>query len=74
MRNFRPAFTLVETLIAMAIIGVIAAITIPQVVKNMNKNQSAIVLARAVEQINLGCQNIIQFNLLICKVLICNDI
>ncbi|MBQ4115409.1 type II secretion system protein [bacterium] len=60
MRQIKPAFTLTETLIAMALIGVIAAITIPQVVKNLNRNQTGIILARAVEQIELGCQNIIQ--------------
>ena len=60
MRVFKTGFTLAETLVALAIIGVVASMTIPQVVQNTQKNQAGIVLARAVEQIETGCQNMIQ--------------
>lgn len=60
MRRLKLAFTLTEALLAMAIVGIIASITIPQVVKNLNKNQTGMILARAVQQIELGNQNMIQ--------------
>ena len=60
MRVLKQAFTLAEVLIAMAIIGIIASITIPQVVKSTLRNETGAILGRTVEQIELGCQNIIQ--------------
>ena len=60
MKIFKSAFTLAEAMIAMGIIGIVAAVTIPQVVQNTLKNQAGAILGRTVEQIELGCQNIIQ--------------
>lgn len=60
MRVFKSAFTLAEAMIAMAIIGIVAAVTIPQVVTGSLKNEAGAVLGRTVEQIELGCQNMIQ--------------
>lgn len=56
----KSGFTLAELLISLTIIGVVAAITIPQVVKNVQKRQANAVLERTVEQIEVGCQNMIQ--------------
>ena len=60
MRVLRLGFTLSEALVAMAIIGIIATMTIPQVIQNTLKNQAGAVLGRTVEQIETGCQNMIQ--------------
>lgn len=56
----KKGFTIVEILVVIAIIGIVAAIVMPQFVKNINKNKSAAILGRAVEQIEVGCQNMIQ--------------
>ena len=53
-------FTLPEVLVALTIVGVIAAITIPQVVSNVEKKKVGPSLGRSVEQIDLGSQNLIQ--------------
>jgi len=60
MRVFKYGFTMAEALVSMAIIGVVAAITIPQVVQNTLKNEAGAVLGRTIEQIETGCQNMIQ--------------
>lgn len=60
MRIFKSAFTLAEVMIAMGIIGIVAAVTIPQVVTSTLKNEAGAILGRTVEQIETGCQNIIQ--------------
>ena len=58
MKNNQYGHTLAETLLVTAIVGIVAALTIPSLVKL--KNQEGAVLGRAIEQIELGCQNIIQ--------------
>ena len=60
MGNKKKGFTLPELLITMGILGVMAALLIPHVVKNIEKNKSGAILGKAVAQIELGCQNMIQ--------------
>lgn len=59
-RSKKKGFTLTEVLLAMAVIGVISAVVVPQIVHSSQKNKSGIILGKAVEQIELGCQNMIQ--------------
>ena len=60
MKNFKLGFTIAEVATALAIVGVVAALVMPLVVKNMQKQQAGPLLGRAVQQIELGCQNAIQ--------------
>ena len=60
MRSMKKAFTLTELLVALGIAGVIAAIIVPQLIKNIQKQTSGPALGRAVYQTELGCQNLIQ--------------
>ncbi|MCQ2753777.1 MAG: prepilin-type N-terminal cleavage/methylation domain-containing protein [bacterium] len=62
MKNIQKAFTLAEALIAIAIIGVVAAITIPNLVRDNQKKIAAATLGKAIEQVQNGCQNMIQFD------------
>lgn len=55
----KNGFTLAEVLVTMGVIGVISAMVVPQVVTNVEKNKAGLTLARAVEQIELGCQGYI---------------
>ena len=52
----KKGFSLAEVLITMGVLGVITTLVVPQVVTNVDKNKSGLILARAVEQIELGCQ------------------
>lgn len=61
MKKNKKGFTLAEVATALAIVGIIAALTIPQVVSLVQKQRSGAILGRAVEQIELGCQNMIQY-------------
>ena len=61
MKKKKFGFTIAEVATSMTILGVIAAMLMPQVVKNMQKNQAGAILGRAVEQITLGNQNYIQY-------------
>lgn len=56
----KKAFTLSELLVTLTVVGVIAAITVPQVAVSVNKNKTATVLARGVEQLQTGCRHILQ--------------
>ena len=60
IKNKKRGFTLAEILITLGVIGVIAALTIPQIVDYTMKAKIEGNLARAVEQIELGLQNTIQ--------------
>ncbi len=60
IKNIKNGFTLAETLIAMAIVGVIAALTIPTVVSETQNGKLAASLGRNVEAIETGCQLIVQ--------------
>ena len=59
-RKSKKGFTLTEVLLAMSIIGVISALAIPQLVKSTQRDKAGVILGKAVEQIELGCQNMIQ--------------
>lgn len=48
MKNFRNAFTLAEVLIALAVIGVVAAVTLPTLSVNVQKQQVGPSLAKAI--------------------------
>ncbi len=61
MKKFNRGFTIAEVATAMAIVGVIAAITIPMLHKNIQKQVYAATLARTTEQIELGCQNLFEY-------------
>ena len=61
MRKFKLGFTLTEIMLALAIVGIVASVSTPMLVKNIQKNQSQLALAKAIENIELGNQHIIQF-------------
>lgn len=61
MKKLKSGFTLAEVATAMTIVGLVAAMVMPLVIKSVQKHQSGTTLGRAVEQITLGNQNIIQF-------------
>ena len=60
-KNFKKGFTLSELLVTLTIIGVVAAVSIPQLVLGFQKKQTGSQLSRVVSQIELGCQNLIQY-------------
>lgn len=53
----KKGFTLSEILIAMAVVGVVSTLVIPQLVTNVEKNKTGLYVARTVEQVEIGCQN-----------------
>lgn len=55
----KTGFTLVELLITMAIIGAVAALTIPGLVSGTNKASTGPELARVVERLEVGLRNVI---------------
>lgn len=57
MKNIAKGFTLAEILITLAIIGVIAALTIPSVVKNYKKQETITKLKKAYSIINQAFNN-----------------
>lgn len=57
----KRGFTLAEILVSLAVIGIVAALTIPGLVRNVQKNQAGAILGKSVEQLEVGFQNIIQF-------------
>ena len=61
MRNIHKAFTLAEVLIALAVVGVVAALVIPSLMSDMQKKIAVGTLGKATEQVQNGCQNMIQF-------------
>lgn len=61
MKNFKLGFTIAEVATALAIVGVVAALVMPLVVKNVQKQQAGPLLGRAVQQIELGCMNLVQY-------------
>lgn len=50
----KTAFTLAETLITLGIIGVVAALTIPSIIKNYQKKQTAIKLKQTYSLLTQG--------------------
>ena len=60
MKKRLNGFTLAEVLLSLAIIGVIAALTIPGLFSRFSNAHTGSTLARTVEQIELGCRKIIE--------------
>lgn len=58
--KLKKGFTLAEVLIALAIVGVVASMTIPQFVNSAQKVQAGPKLAKAIKQVELGVQNLLQ--------------
>lgn len=56
----KKGYTLAEVLICIAIVGVVAALTLPQLVNKTNKSTLGATLARTVELTQTGMTNIIQ--------------
>ncbi len=57
MKYIGKAFTLAEVLITLAIIGVVAALTIPTVVRNYQKQQTVVKLKKAYSTLNQAYNN-----------------
>ena len=56
----KKAFTLVEILLCIGIIGIVAALTVPQLVNRTNQSTLGITLAKTIELTQTGMTNIIQ--------------
>ena len=56
----KKGYTLAEVLICIAIVGVVAALTLPKLVNKTNKSTLGATLARTVELTQIGMTNIIQ--------------
>ena len=61
MKKTKKGFTLAETLVALGVIGVVTAITIPTVAHSINKAKIGPTLAKVIAQIETGNKNIINF-------------
>lgn len=59
-KKMRFGFTLAEALIAMGIVGVVAALALPTLVTSTQNNKFAVSLGRSVEVIETGCQLLVQ--------------
>ena len=59
-KSFKFGFTLVEVLVAMTIVGVIAAFVIPPLIAGAQNKKHAASLGRSVELIETGCQMLVQ--------------
>lgn len=60
MKKLKLGFTIAEVSTALALVGIVAAVVMPLVVNSMQKQQAGPILAKAVQQIELGCMNMIQ--------------
>ena len=56
----KKGFTLAEALVALAVVGVVAAMTVPQIAIGVQKKQAGAMLAKAYAQIEQGMQNYVQ--------------
>lgn len=61
MKKTKKGFTLAEILVALGVIGVVTAITIPTVAHSINKAKIGPTLAKVIAQIETGNKNIINF-------------
>lgn len=53
----KKGFTLAEVLIAMAIVGVVSALVVPQVVTNTERQKTGLYVAKTVGQVEIACRN-----------------
>lgn len=60
MKRLKFGFSVVELVVAIAIVGTVALLIVPMSVSAFNKHQSGVVLGRVVEQILQGNQNMLQ--------------
>ena len=58
--RMRKGFTLAEILVTLTIVGVIASLTVPQLVNNVQKNTAGATLGKVVEQLGYSSINTIQ--------------
>lgn len=59
-KNIKFGFTLVEAIIALSIVGVLAAFVLPPLFTGAQNKRHAAMLGRSVELIETGCQNLVQ--------------
>ena len=59
MKKLNTGFTLMEVLMALAIVGIVAAVVAPRLVNNLHESYTGAVLAKVVRQLENGCQKII---------------
>lgn len=57
MHNSRKGFTLAEVLVTLAIIGVVAALTIPTLISNTSKQRYTVALKKNIATLNSALQN-----------------
>lgn len=60
-KGLKFGFTLAETLVALGIVGVIAAIVLPNILYGVQNRKHAVALGRSVEAIESGCQALLQY-------------
>lgn len=61
MKKFNLGFTVAEVIVALGIVGIVASTVVPMLTKNIQKQIFAATLARTVEQFELGCRNLIEY-------------
>ena len=59
MRKFKLGFTLAEVAAALVVVGVVAAAALPMTISGLQRQKIGPSIGKAVEQIEVGCQNII---------------
>ena len=61
MKKTKKGFTLAEILVALGVIGIVTALTIPTIANSINKAKVGPTLAKVIAQIETGNKNIINF-------------